>query len=237
MTVTADRQLSGCSLDMVDFKRLQFPVRLAFAMTINKAQGQSLRVAGINLEQPCFSHRQLYVACSRVGSPERLFILIIIFKDVVCFVRFAFLTIQVMNVNKRVCLGLNWPNRGRLENLPAWNGSSSSFSTSHSPPHPPPPPPPPASHSSHPTPPYSPPPHPPSPPPPHPAPPPLPPSPPPHLPPSHHPLPHPPPLQPSSPHSPSPLPPPHPHTPSPPHSCGSPFTGAIVVSLLAQWVF
>ncbi|XP_064117691.1 ATP-dependent DNA helicase PIF6-like [Macrobrachium nipponense] len=57
------------------FKRLQFPVRLAFAMTINKAQGQSLRVAGINLEQPCFSHRQLYVACSRVGSPEHLFIL------------------------------------------------------------------------------------------------------------------------------------------------------------------
>jgi ATP-dependent DNA helicase PIF1 len=56
------------------FKRLQFPVRLAFAMTINKAQGQSLRVAGINLEQPCFSHGQLYVACSRVGSPKRLFI-------------------------------------------------------------------------------------------------------------------------------------------------------------------
>ncbi|XP_064120169.1 uncharacterized protein LOC135224776 [Macrobrachium nipponense] len=57
------------------FKCLQFQVRLAFAMTINKAQGQSLRVAGINLEQPCFSHGQLYVACSRVGSLERLFIL------------------------------------------------------------------------------------------------------------------------------------------------------------------
>ncbi|XP_064109609.1 uncharacterized protein LOC135217572 [Macrobrachium nipponense] len=57
------------------FKRLHYPVRLAFAMTINKAQGQCLRVAGINLEQPCFSHGQLYVACSRVGSQERLFIL------------------------------------------------------------------------------------------------------------------------------------------------------------------
>jgi hypothetical protein len=30
-----------------EFKRLQFPVRLAFAMSINKAQGQSLNVAGI----------------------------------------------------------------------------------------------------------------------------------------------------------------------------------------------
>ncbi|KAJ8892298.1 hypothetical protein PR048_004878 [Dryococelus australis] len=46
-------------------KRLQFPVRLAFAMTINKAQGQSLQMCGLNLENPCFSHGQLYVACSR----------------------------------------------------------------------------------------------------------------------------------------------------------------------------
>ncbi|CAF4836762.1 unnamed protein product [Pieris macdunnoughi] len=51
------------------FKRLQFPVRLAFAMSINKSQGQSLSVCGINLENPCFSHGQLYVACSRVGNP------------------------------------------------------------------------------------------------------------------------------------------------------------------------
>lgn len=42
-----------------EFKRLQFPVRLAFAMTINKSQGQSLSVCGVNLENPCFSHGQL----------------------------------------------------------------------------------------------------------------------------------------------------------------------------------
>ncbi|GFY31477.1 ATP-dependent DNA helicase [Trichonephila clavipes] len=53
-----------------EFKRLQFPVRLAFAMTIDKAQGQSLQVCGLNLENPCFSHGQLYVACSRVGKPD-----------------------------------------------------------------------------------------------------------------------------------------------------------------------
>ncbi|GFW30504.1 ATP-dependent DNA helicase PIF1 [Trichonephila clavipes] len=63
------------STDMpFEFKRLQFPVRLAFAMTINKAQGQSLQVCGLNLENPCFSHGQLYVACSRVGKPSNLFV-------------------------------------------------------------------------------------------------------------------------------------------------------------------
>lgn len=57
-----------------EFKRMQFPVRLAFGMTINKAQGQSLEVAGVVLEHPCFSHGQLYVACSRVGTPANLFV-------------------------------------------------------------------------------------------------------------------------------------------------------------------
>jgi hypothetical protein len=57
------------------FKRVQFPVRLAFAMTINKAQGQSLNFAGVNLETPCFSHGQLYVACSRVGTAKNLYLL------------------------------------------------------------------------------------------------------------------------------------------------------------------
>ncbi|XP_055880684.1 uncharacterized protein LOC106057028 isoform X2 [Biomphalaria glabrata] len=56
------------------FNRLQFPVQLAFAMTIHKAQGQTFQVAGVNLEQPCFSHGQLYVACSRVTDPQNLYI-------------------------------------------------------------------------------------------------------------------------------------------------------------------
>lgn len=56
------------------FKRLQFPVRLAYGMTINKSQGQSLKVVGVQLTRPCFSHGQLYVACSRVGNPHNLFI-------------------------------------------------------------------------------------------------------------------------------------------------------------------
>lgn len=57
------------------FKRLQFPVKLCFAMTINKSQGQSLLMAGVDLSTPCFSHGQLYVACSRVGASQNLFVL------------------------------------------------------------------------------------------------------------------------------------------------------------------
>ncbi|CAD6227170.1 GSCOCG00011940001-RA-CDS, partial [Cotesia congregata] len=52
-----------------EFKRLQFPLRLAFAITINKAQGLSLTIAGLNLKNSCFSHDQLYVTCSRVSTP------------------------------------------------------------------------------------------------------------------------------------------------------------------------
>lgn len=57
------------------FKRLQFPIRLCFAMNINKAQGQTLKVVWLNLLNPCFSLGQLYVGFSRVGRPENLHIL------------------------------------------------------------------------------------------------------------------------------------------------------------------
>ena len=56
------------------FKRLQFPIGLAFTITINKAQGQSLELCGLYLHTDCFSLGQLYVACSRFGNPDNLFI-------------------------------------------------------------------------------------------------------------------------------------------------------------------
>ena len=62
---------SDCPIPM---RRVQFPVKLSFAITINKAQGQSLQVVGLNLTSPCFSHGQLYVGCSRVGTPANLYI-------------------------------------------------------------------------------------------------------------------------------------------------------------------
>lgn len=57
-----------------EFKRLQFPLKVCFAMTINKSQGQTLKFVGIDLREDCFSHGQLYVGASRVSSSSSLVI-------------------------------------------------------------------------------------------------------------------------------------------------------------------
>ena len=57
------------------FKRKQFPIRLSFVMTINKAQGQTIPNVGIYLPEPMFSHGQLYVALSRGVSRNTSWVL------------------------------------------------------------------------------------------------------------------------------------------------------------------
>jgi ATP-dependent DNA helicase PIF1 len=53
------------------FKRKQFPVRLNFAMTVNKTQGQTIPNVGVYLTEPVFSHDQLYVALSRATAKSK----------------------------------------------------------------------------------------------------------------------------------------------------------------------
>jgi len=60
-------------------KRYPFNLRehnFQYAMTINKAQGQTLDFVGIYLREPVFSHGQLYVALSRAKSSKCVKVLI-----------------------------------------------------------------------------------------------------------------------------------------------------------------
>lgn len=61
----SDPDESGLPFKLI---RKQFPVNLAFSLTINKSQGQTIGNVGIALHDPVFSHGQLYVALSRSKS-------------------------------------------------------------------------------------------------------------------------------------------------------------------------
>ena len=56
--------------------RKQFPILLGFTMTVNKSQGQSFRIMGIDLRTPAFCHGQLYVAMSRITDINGLKVLL-----------------------------------------------------------------------------------------------------------------------------------------------------------------
>lgn len=56
--------------------RTQFPLRLAYSITINKSQGQEYNNVLIDLRNQAFAHGHLYVALSRVKYYNKIAILV-----------------------------------------------------------------------------------------------------------------------------------------------------------------
>jgi ATP-dependent DNA helicase PIF1 len=57
-----------------DFFRKQIPAELSFAMTIHKAQVQTLEIVYVNLAF-ALAHGQVYVALSRVKDSNHLYLI------------------------------------------------------------------------------------------------------------------------------------------------------------------
>jgi hypothetical protein len=56
--------------------RHQFPLRPCFAITVNKSQGQTLGIVGVNLQVAPFAHGQLNVALSRCTDAGKITVLL-----------------------------------------------------------------------------------------------------------------------------------------------------------------
>ena len=56
----------------IRFARRQFPIKLAFAITINKSQGQGFDAVGVYLKNSIFSHGHFYVCLSRARNSRNL---------------------------------------------------------------------------------------------------------------------------------------------------------------------
>ena len=65
--------VNSSSLPFILYRK-QFPLVPAFAMTINKSQGQSFDTVGLYLKKEFFFHGQLYVFLSRSKNPKKIYI-------------------------------------------------------------------------------------------------------------------------------------------------------------------
>jgi ATP-dependent DNA helicase PIF1 len=57
------------------FSRTQFPIAVAYCVTVHKSQGQTFNKVGLHFSSDAFAHGQLYVALSRTGSWRQIVVL------------------------------------------------------------------------------------------------------------------------------------------------------------------
>lgn len=74
--ITRMEMISEERLLPIKLRRIQFPLIPAYAMTVNKSQGQTIERVGIFLTTPVFSHGALYVALSRSRDPTNVIVYI-----------------------------------------------------------------------------------------------------------------------------------------------------------------
>lgn len=56
--------------------RTQFPLRLAYCITINRSQGQEYDIVLLDLRNPSFAHGHLYVGLSRAKYHNKIALLV-----------------------------------------------------------------------------------------------------------------------------------------------------------------
>lgn len=76
VTLAKKKYVYNSTDDVIELKEVgsitQYPIKLAYALTIHKAQGLTFDEVTIDLRQPCFQKGQMYVALSRVTGPAGL---------------------------------------------------------------------------------------------------------------------------------------------------------------------
>lgn len=74
--VTKKQYVFNRDKDVLELKELgtivQYPFKLAYALSIHKSQGLTFDEVTVDLRRPCFQPGQMYVALSRVKTPEGL---------------------------------------------------------------------------------------------------------------------------------------------------------------------
>ena len=81
-----------------NLRRRQFPIRIAFGISINKSQGQSLRVIGVLLSIPIFAHGQLYVALSHAIDYDHIYIALSSISTTISIINIVYREILMRNV-------------------------------------------------------------------------------------------------------------------------------------------